>query len=308
MLRQRNRCVVEKNGTGNDILTFEGNHISEDASLYDPTSVLRDFTPPDSLSAGRRNFHLTLRTRLRQIYKRLSLFLPGYDYTGLEKRSFKHSTITRSMNEKTETSVPVINCPFSLYNTLVTFAKFAKKRKRRKKRRTLQVLSPTAREWLSLRDILIQQQRWERDKRGKEHGNGVEKVKRSRVGWWKQSLGGGEVKENSCRSPTVGIHAVALPRAAWWWGRGQGWWRAGWWRAASRTWAAPCARPYFVWASNMARSISRYLAARPSPRAPTHIIEWMYRSSRDEEKEKRTNNICIYVTRHFFYMRSSSHS
>lgn len=51
--------------------------------------------------------------------------------------------------------------------------------------------------------------------RGKEHGNGVEKVKRSRVGWWKQSLGGGEVKENSCRSPTVGIHAVALPRAAW---------------------------------------------------------------------------------------------
>lgn len=127
--------------------------------------------------------------------------------------------------------------------------------------------------------------------RGKEHGNGVEKVKRSRVGWWKQSLGGGEVKENSCRSPTVGIHAVALPRAAWWWGRGQGWWRAGWWRAASRTWAAPCARPYFVWASNMARSISRYLAARPSPRAPTHIIEWMYRSSRDEEKEKRTNNM-----------------
>lgn len=27
--------------------------------------------------------------------------------------------------------------------------------------------------------------------RGKEHGNGVEKVKRSRMGWWKQSLGGG---------------------------------------------------------------------------------------------------------------------
>ena len=214
------------------------------------------------------------------------------------------------MDKKTETSVPVINCPFSLYNTLVTFAKFAKKRKRRKKRRTLQVLSPTAREWLSLRDILIQQQRWERDKGGRSTETALKRWRGLAWVGGNNRWGEGEVKENSCRSPTVGIHAVALPRAAWWWGRGQGWWRAGWWRAASRTWAAPCARPYFVWASNMARSISRYLAARPSPRAPTHIsiIEWMYRSSRDEEKEKRTNNICIYVTRHFFHMRSSSHS
>lgn len=45
----RNRCDAEKNGTDNDILTFEGSHISEDASLYDPTSVLRDFTPDLSL-------------------------------------------------------------------------------------------------------------------------------------------------------------------------------------------------------------------------------------------------------------------
>lgn len=51
----RNRCDAEKNGTGNDILTFEGSHISEDASLYDPTSVLRDFTPDLSLHRLDRN-------------------------------------------------------------------------------------------------------------------------------------------------------------------------------------------------------------------------------------------------------------